>query len=92
MLATIRSRTFRLFGCCRKNLKIRIYKTITLSVVLYGCEIWSLTLREEHRLRVFEYRLLRRMFGPRRDEVTGEWRSCITKSFMICTLRQVLLE
>jgi PAS domain-containing protein len=43
-------------------------------VVLYGCETWSLTLREEHRLRVFENRALRRIFGPKRDEVTGEWR------------------
>jgi hypothetical protein len=57
-----------------KNLKIRIYKAIILSVVLYGCEIWSLTLREEHRLRVFENRVLRRIFGLKRNEVTGEWR------------------
>jgi hypothetical protein len=49
-------------------------KTIILPVVLYGCETWSLTLREEHRLRVFENRVLRRIFGPKRDEVTGEWR------------------
>jgi hypothetical protein len=54
-----------------KNLKIRIYKTIILSVVLCGCETLSLTLREEHRLRVFENRVLRRLFGPKRDEVTG---------------------
>jgi hypothetical protein len=51
-----------------------MYKTIILPVVLYGCETLSLTLREEHRLRVFENRVLRRIFGPRRDEVTGEWR------------------
>jgi hypothetical protein len=57
-----------------KNLKIRIYKTIILPVVLYGCETWSLTLQEEHRLRVFENRVLRRIFGLKRDEVTGEWR------------------
>jgi hypothetical protein len=57
-----------------KNVKIRIYKTIILPVVLYGSETWSLTLREEHRLRVFENRVLRRIFGPKRDEVTGEWR------------------
>jgi hypothetical protein len=57
-----------------RNLKMRIYKTIILPVVLYGCETWSLTLREEHRLRVFENMLLRRIFGPKRDEVTGEWR------------------
>jgi hypothetical protein len=55
-----------------KNLKIRIYKTIILPVVLYGCEIWSPTLREEHRLGVFENRVLRRIFGPKRHEVRGE--------------------
>ena len=54
-------------------LKIKIYTTI-LPVVLYGCKTWSLTLREERKLRVFENRVLRRIFGPRRDEVTGEWR------------------
>jgi len=57
-----------------KNLKIKIYRTIILPVVLYRCETWSLTLREERRLRVFENRVLRRVFGSRRDEVTGEWR------------------
>jgi hypothetical protein len=45
-----------------------------MPVVLYGCETWSLTLRDGHRLRVFENRVLRRIFGPKRDEVTGEWR------------------
>ena len=53
-----------------KNLKVEIYRT----VVLYGCETWSLALNEERRLRVFERRVLRRIFGPKRDEVTGEWR------------------
>ena len=57
-----------------KTLKIKIYRTIILPVVLYGCETWSLTLREESRLRVFENRVLRRIFGPKRDEVTWEWR------------------
>jgi len=57
-----------------KILKITMYRTIILSVVLYGCETWSLTLREECRLGVFENRVLRRIFGPKRDEVTGEWR------------------
>ena len=57
-----------------KNLKIKIYRTINLHVVLYGFGTWSLTLREEHRLRVFENRALRRIFGPRRGGVTGEWR------------------
>jgi hypothetical protein len=54
------------------NLKVKIHKTIILPVVLYGCEIWSLTSREEHRLRVFENRVLRRIFGPKRDEVMGQ--------------------
>ena len=57
-----------------KNLKIKIYRTIILPVVLYGCEAWSLTLREERKLRVFENMVLRRIFGPRSDEVKGEWR------------------
>jgi hypothetical protein len=57
-----------------KHLKIKIYKTIILPVVLYGCVAWSLTQREERRLRVFENRVLRRVFGPKRVEVTGEWR------------------
>jgi len=57
-----------------KNLKIKIYRTIILSLVLYGCETWSLTLREERKLRVFENKVLRRIFEPRSDEVTGEWR------------------
>ena len=57
-----------------RNLKIKIYRTIILPVVLYGCETWSLTLREEHRLRVFENRVLRRIFGPKKDGVTGQWR------------------
>ena len=57
-----------------KKLKIKIYRNIILPVVLYGCETWSLTLREERRLRVFENRVLRRVSGPKRDEVAGEWR------------------
>jgi hypothetical protein len=57
-----------------RNVKVKIYKTIILPVVFYGCETWSLTLREEHRLRVFENRVLRRTSGPKRDEVMGEWR------------------
>ena len=57
-----------------KNTKIKVYRTIIVPVVLYGCETWSLTLREERRLRVFEDRVLRTIFGPKRDEVTVEWR------------------
>ena len=55
-----------------KNIKIKIYRNIILPVVLFGCETWSLTLREECRLRMFENRVLRRIFWPKRDEVTGE--------------------
>jgi len=57
-----------------KNLNIKIYRTLFLYVVLYGCETWSLTLREERRLRVTKNRALRRIFGPKRDDVTGDWR------------------
>jgi hypothetical protein len=57
-----------------RNVKVKIYKTIILPVVLYGCETWSLTLWEEHKLRVFENRVLRGICRPKRDEVTGEWR------------------
>jgi hypothetical protein len=62
------------FHLLSRNLKVKMYKTILLPVVLHGCETWSLTLREEHRLRVLENTVLRRIFGAMRDEVTGEWR------------------
>jgi hypothetical protein len=57
-----------------KNIKIKIHRIRILSVVLYGCETWSLTLREERRLRVLESRVPRRLFGPKRDEAIGDWR------------------
>jgi hypothetical protein len=57
-----------------KNVKIQIYRIMILPVALYGCETWLLTAREEHRLRGFENRALRRLFGPKRDEVAGYWR------------------
>jgi hypothetical protein len=57
-----------------KNVKVRIYKTIILLVILYGCETWSLAVREKHKLRVFENRVLRRIFGLKRDRVMGGWR------------------
>jgi len=57
-----------------KNLMIKLHRTIILPVVLYGCETWSLTLQEERKLRMFENMVLRRIFGPRRHEMTGEWR------------------
>ena len=73
--------TAKLHTCLlSKNLKIKIYRTIILPVVLYGCETWSLTLREERKLGVFENMVLRRIFGPRRDEVTGNGGDCITRS------------
>ena len=77
------------------NIKIKIYKTIIFPVVLYGCETWSLTLREECRLRVFENRVLRRIFGPKRDKVTGQWRKLQNRELtdlysspnIICTIK-----
>jgi hypothetical protein len=57
-----------------RNIKVKVWNTIILPVVLYGCGTWCLTLREEQRLSVFENRALRRIFGPKRDEVAGEWR------------------
>ena len=53
---------------------MKIYPTVFMPFASYGCETWSLTLREEHRLRVFEKKVLRKIFGPKRDEVIGEWR------------------
>jgi len=75
-----------------KNLKIKIYRIIILPVVLYGCETWLLILREERRLGVFENRVLRRVFGPKRDEVIGEWGNYTMTSLMISTAQQKLLE
>ena len=72
-----------------KNLKINIYRTIILPFILYGCETWSLTLRVERRLRVFENRVLRRIFGPKRDEVTnGE--DYIMRNLKFCTPHPIL--
>ena len=68
-----------------KTLKIKKYRNIILPVVLYGCETWSLTLREERRLRLFENRVLRRVFGPKRDEVTGNLENYIRRSLGIFT-------
>ena len=72
MFAIIRCRIFCLPVCCLKNSKIKIYRIIILPVGLYGCETWSLTMREERRLWLFEKRVLRRIFGPKRDEETRE--------------------
>jgi len=74
-----------------KNLKIKIYRTTILPVVFYGCETWSLTLREERRLRVFENRMLRRVFGPKRDEVTGEGRKLHNEELNdLCSLPNIV--
>ena len=72
-----------------KNLKIKIYKTIILPVVLYGCEAWSLTLREECRLGVFENRILRRIFGPKRDEKWGNGEDFTMRNFTVCTVHLI---
>jgi hypothetical protein len=72
------------------NLKIKIYRTIILPFVLYGCETWSLTLREECRLRVSETSLLRRIFGLKRNEVTGSGENYTIRSLMICTAHPIL--
>jgi hypothetical protein len=64
-----------------KNIKIKIYRTTAFRVLLYGCETWSLTLREEQRLKVFENRVLRRIFGPKRDKITGECRRLHNEEF-----------
>jgi hypothetical protein len=75
MFATIRSIQSLLSSrLLSKKLRIKIFKTIILPVALYGCEILSLTLSEEHKLRIIENRVLRRIFGPKRDGVTGEWK------------------
>ena len=69
-----------------KNLQIKIYRNIILPVILYGCETWSLTLREERKLRVFDNRVLRRIFGSKRDEVTGNGENYI-KGRLMCDFR-----
>jgi hypothetical protein len=73
-----------------KNVKIKIYRTTILPVVLYGCRSWSLTLREESRLRVFENKVLRRIFGPKRDEVPGEWRRLHNKEISTLLLTKYI--
>jgi len=76
-----------------KNIKInKMYRTIIFPVILYGCEAWLLTLREECRQRVFEDRVLRRIFGPKGDEVTGEWIKLQNGNLMVCTPHQILFR
>ena len=73
-----------------KNIKIKIYRTIIFTFVLYGCETKSLTLRYERRLRMFENRVLRRIFWPKGEEVTGKWKTYTRRSLVICTPHQIL--
>jgi len=70
------------FSLLSKNMKIKIHRNIILLVVLHGCESWSLILREERRLRVSENRLLRRIYGPKQGETTGEWRRLNNKELI----------
>jgi len=74
-----------------KNIKVKIHRTIILAVVSYGCETWSLTLREERRPSVFANRVRRRIFGPKRDEVTGEWRKLHDEelNYLYCIVRVI---
>ena len=78
------------FSLLSKCVKFKIYRTIILPVVLYGCETWLLTLRDEHRLRVFEKRVLRIIFGPDRDVVKGSGENYIMRYLMICTAHPIL--
>jgi hypothetical protein len=78
-------------GLLSKNINITIYRTLILPVVLYGFETWSLILRKERRLRVFENSVLRRIFGPKREEVRDAGEECIRGSLMICISYQILL-
>jgi hypothetical protein len=76
-----------------RNLKVKIYKTIILPVVLYVCETWSLAWREQHRLRLFEKRVLRRIFGPTRDEVMGEWRKLLNRELHnLCSSSDIIRQ
>jgi hypothetical protein len=91
---SIGAESFWSSSCLSKNIKKKVYRNrpIILSLVFYGCEIWSLTLREERRLRVLENRVLRRIYEPKRDELTGSGENYILSSFMIFTLHQILFE
>ena len=77
-------------GLLNKNVKIKTYITIMLPVVSYGCETWSLTLREECRVREFANRVLRGVFGPKGDEVTGQWRKLHNVRSLVICCHQIL--
>ena len=92
MFAVVRRRIF-VFQFTIQKYKVKIYRTIILAVVLYGCETWSLTLREGRRLRVFVNRVLGGIFGPKRDGVTGEWRRLHNEELndLYCSLNTILV-
>jgi hypothetical protein len=90
MLAIIRFRIFCLPLSYPQNIKIKICRAVILSVVLYGCGTWSLTLREERRLRVFENRVLRRIFGPKKCDVKVSGKNYIMRSLSICISHTIL--
>ena len=75
-----------------QKLKIEIYRTIILPSVVYWCETWSLAFREEHRLMVFENMVLMRLFGPKRDEETGEWKKLLNEDLNVCTHHPLLFS
>jgi hypothetical protein len=75
-----------------KNIKNKLFRILILPVVLYGCGTSSFTLREERSLGVFENRVPRIIFGPKRDEITGEWRKLHKRNLMTCTPHQILFE
>ena len=79
------------FSLLSKNLKIKIHRYIILPVVVCGCEKWSLTFREESRLKVFEIWVLKSIFSPKSDDVTEEWRNYIMRSLMISALHPIFL-
>jgi hypothetical protein len=92
MTATIQLQNLLASRPLFENVKIKMYKTINVHVVLYGCETWSLILKEDHRQRVFEKRVLRGIFGPRNDEIMGGWRKLHNDGLYNFTLHQILLE
>jgi hypothetical protein len=87
-LASFRAESL-FFQLLSRNIKVKIYRNVILPVDLYGCKTWPVTFREECRLRIFENRVLRRIFGPKREEVTRKWRRQQKKSVMICTSHQM---
>jgi hypothetical protein len=72
-----------------KNIKVQVHRTIILPLILFGCEAWFLTLRKEHRVRVFKDRVLRKIFGPKRDEVQASGEDYIMRTFMMYTPHQM---